>query len=609
MRGSLARRPGRALTAATVLAVAVGAAAREAAPAPPSPRPGAPRAAGGPVQEKLRERIEAAGVPARLSVGSTVIEAAVALPLFYERRGYVPAWSDEAGPLPALDSLVAALSRADLQGLSPRDYHLEEIRSKARRAREAGRATRDPGRLVDLELLATDGWLLLASHYLAGKVDPVTIDPEWKATPRDRDLASLLDSALAGDRVALSLEGLLPPQAGYRRLTEALARYRRIAGEGGWPIPGEGPTLRPGDRGERVAALRHRLRVTGDMGPGAAFDTAAGGAPAPAEAGVAAPDSFGAALEAAVKRFQSRQGLEADGVVGPATARALSVPVAARIQQIRANLERWRWLPEDLGRRHVLVNAADFRVDLVQDGRTVLTSRAIVGRPYRKTPVFSDRIRYIVLNPAWEVPPFLAVADELPLIRKDPGFLQRVGMKVIRGWGPSADTVDPATVDWNALGPGRFPYRLRQEPGPLNALGQVKIMFPNPFNVYLHDTPDHGLFARSTRAFSSGCIRVQRAVDLAAALLSDDDPSWTRERVDRLLAARAEQTLPLRRPVPVHILYWTAWSDPEGTMQFRPDVYARDAKLETALTEPPEAAPPTPTEPGPAGVPPARGGR
>lgn len=576
-------RPVRIAAAAAALALTAGSGVRAQAPRPAD----AARAAAGPVQEKLRERIEAAGAPARLSVGSTEIEAITALPLFYERRGYVPAWSDEAGPLPALDSLLAAISRAERQGLSPRDYHLGDLRSTAHLAREAGKAARDPGRLVDLELLATDAWLLLAGHYLSGKVDPVSIDPRWKAEPRDRDLAALLEAALSGDGVASSPEGLLPPQEGYRRLTEALARYRRIAGEGGWPVPGEGPTLRPGDRGERVAALRGRLMATGDLAQGAADDTAAGGAPARAEAGETAPDSFGAALEAAVKRYQARHGLEADGVVGPATARELSVPVASRIEQIRANLERWRWLPADLGRRHVLVNAADFRVDLVEDGGAVLTSRAIVGRPYRKTPVFSDRIRYIVLNPAWEVPENLAVEDELPLIRGDPGFLERVGMKVIRGWGASADTVDPATVDWGALGPGRFPYRLRQEPGPLNALGQVKIMFPNPFNVYLHDTPDRGLFARSTRTFSSGCIRVQRAVDLAADLLAADDTSWTRTRVDSLLRTGSERTVPLRRPVPVHLLYWTAWADADGTVQFREDVYGRDPALEAALAEPP----------------------
>jgi len=541
-----------------------------------APTPRSTGAAEGPVQEKLRERIEAAGLPARLEVGSVAIEAAAALPLFYERRAYVPAWTDERGPLPALDSLVAAIARAHAQGLDPADYHLEAIRAAEREARRPGPVAADAGRLADLELLATDGYLLLAGHYLSGKVDPVSIDPLWRVAPRERDLPAALEGALAGDSVAASLAGLLPPQPAYARLVAALARYREVVAAGGWPILGEGPTLRPGDRGERVAILRRRLEATGDL---AQEDAGA------ADAAAVPPDSFGPELAAAVERYQARNGLEPDAAVGASTARALSVPAADRVRQIRAGLERWRWLPQDLGRRHVLVNAADFRAELVDDGRTVLSSRAIVGRPYRKTPVFSDRIRYIVFNPAWEVPPYLAVEDELPLIRKDPGFLERVGMKVIRGWGASADTVDPSTVDWKALGPGRFPYRLRQEPGPLNALGRVKIMFPNSFNVYMHDTPDHGLFARTSRTFSSGCIRLQRAVDLAAALLASDDPAWTRGRVDDAVASGQERTVPLRSPVPVHLLYLTAWADADGTVEFRPDVYDRDPRLEAALDE------------------------
>ncbi|HKK08564.1 MAG TPA: L,D-transpeptidase family protein, partial [Gemmatimonadota bacterium] len=530
----------------------------------------------GPVQEKLRERIEAAGEPARLSVDGTEIEATSSLPLFYERRAYRPAWTDAHGALPALDSLVAAIGRADGQGLDPADYHLDAIRVAAREARRPGPVAADAGRLVDLELLATDAYLLLAGHYLTGKVDPVSIDPKWQGTPRERDLPAVLEAALAGDSVSASLADLLPPRPAYARLVDALARYRAIAAGGGWPVLGEGPALRRGDRGDRVATLRRRLEATGDL----PSDSAARAASAAVQA-----DSFGSDVAGAVARYQARNGLEPDSVVGAATVRELSVPAADRVRRIRANLERARWLPQDLGRRHVVVNAADFRVHLVDDGRATLSSRAIVGRPYRKTPVFSDRIRYVVFNPAWEVPPYLAVEDELPLIREDPGFLERVGMKVVRGWGASADTVDPSTVDWKALGPEHFPYRLRQDPGPLNALGRVKIMFPNPFNVYMHDTPDRGLFARNTRTFSSGCIRVQRAMDLAAALLSSDDPAWTRARVDSVVATGEERTVPLRTPVPVHVLYFTAWAEDDGTVEFRPDVYDRDPRLEAALDE------------------------
>jgi murein L,D-transpeptidase YcbB/YkuD len=221
-------------------------------------------------------------------------------------------------------------------------------------------------------------------------------------------------------------------------------------------------------------------------------------------------------------------------------------------------------------------------VSVVEGDREALVMRAAVGRSYRRTPVFSDTIRYLVLNPYWEVPVRLAVQDKLPEIRKDPEYLAREGFRVYSGWGGEQTPVDPASIDWSGLGPGNFPYRLRQSPGPRNALGRVKFMFPNRFNVYLHDTPAREVFANAERDVSSGCIRLERPLDLAEALL-DASPRWSRAELERVLEKGGEMGISLERPVPVHLLYWTAWVDASGAINFRQDVYGRDALLAEAL--------------------------
>lgn len=255
-----------------------------------------------------------------------------------------------------------------------------------------------------------------------------------------------------------------------------------------------------------------------------------------------------------------------------------------RIARLRANLERWRWLPADLGRRHVRVNIADFAVSAYESGARVRRHRAIVGRTYRKTPVFSNRIRYIVLNPWWETPPSLAARDELELFRRDPGAPQRLGFQVLDQTGR---TVDPATIDWQAVPADRFPYRLRQAPGPLNVLGRAKIMFPNPHNVYLHGTAAPELFERDQRTFSSGCVRTQDVLDLVRWLLAET-PQWDDARIDAALDGWNETTARLAEPVDVHVLYFTAVPDEHyGSVRYLADIYERDTRVLAALDRPP----------------------
>jgi L,D-transpeptidase YcbB len=515
-------------------------------------------------RDLLRNRLEEAGLPAHLNVGSGLLYAVTALPDFYQRRNYYPAWSRHGQALPAARELVAAIREAHEHGLQPEHYHLQQIESLLQQLPDSKAKAR---LLVELELLLTDAYLLLASHYQSGRINPDTIDPEWRARRRNGDPMPILERALISGTIAESLQGLLPRPSEYAGLRAALQHYRELAGAGGWPqIPG-GRKLAEDMHGEPVALLRLRLAwedrelaVEGNM--------------------------FDAALTAAVRRFQRRHGLHDDGVVGPATLAELNVSTTERVRQLEVNLERWRWLPTDLGRRYVLVNIPSFQLYVVEENETVLDMRVVVGRPYRRTPVFSDRIRYLVLNPDWQVPDVIARKDIVPQLRKDPAYIERMRFAVLQGWGAQTQEVMPASIDWRKINAKRFPYRLRQEPGPNNALGRIKFMFPNSHNVYLHDSPARELFRKDSRSFSSGCIRVEQPLELATYLLRDT-PLGNLTALKSALDAGETLTVQLPTPVPVHLLYWTAWVDGEGVLQFRPDIYDRDRTLRQALDAPP----------------------
>jgi murein L,D-transpeptidase YcbB/YkuD len=315
-----------------------------------------------------------------------------------------------------------------------------------------------------------------------------------------------------------------------------------------------------------VKALRNRLVATGELSSSYAYKG----------------DLFDEELENAVRMFQHRNGLEADGIVGAASIAALNVSLEDRINQVRVNMERWRWLPEDLGRRHILVNIANFILNVSENNQSVMTMRVVVGTRYRRTPVFSAKMTYLVLCPYWHIPRKITLQDKIPLILKDINYLDKQKIKVLDGWGADTKEVDPKTIDWTSASSGNFTFRLRQEPGPLNALGRIKFMFPNKFNVYLHDTPSRELFSQITRTYSSGCIRIEHPIDLAEYLLKSD-PKWTREHILRAIAENREQTVIIPEALDVHLLYWTAWVENDGSIHFCNDIYKRDERLKEAL--------------------------
>ncbi|NBB74958.1 MAG: L,D-transpeptidase family protein [Bacteroidetes bacterium] len=524
------------------------------------------------IAEFIRTRVEALHDRTGTSTaGGDLLVARQALPRFYVQRQFAPAWVHVRGVHPHADSLLAVIDGAAAEGLRPADYHRDRLHAEASAARAA--AAPDARRLAALDLLLTDAFLLYGFHLLHGRVAPETLAPNGSIGRRMTDVVAVLEEALASGSMRDHLHGLAPQQPEYTWLRAALARYRGLQRAGGWPAVWKGTSLRVGAVGPRVKLLRDRLRATGDLRAGSV-------------ASEAAAMTFDRGLEAAVERFQARHGLDEDGIVGTATLQALNVSVAARVRQIQLNMERWRWLPQDLGARHLIVNIAGFALRLVDHEQEVMRMRVVAGQPYRQTPVFSDTISYLVLNPYWHVPHRIAVEDKLPLIKQNPDYLAQQHMTLLRGWGADAKVIDPATVDWSAVTADNFPYRLRQDPGPQNALGRVKFMFPNRHNVYLHDTPSRSLFARAERSFSSGCIRLEHPLALARYLLTDQ-PAWTEARLQQVLDTNVERTVPLKQKMPVHLQYWTAWAEHDGTVHFRRDVYERDESLARALDEPP----------------------
>lgn len=525
------------------------------------------------VRTALRDRVGPPGTAGPVSCRRDTICGSEALPDFYRKRAFRPAWIEDSLALADARAFAAALRRVAEDGLDPANYHLaalESLIAETDAARKKGLRSVRSETLADLEMLLTDGFLLCGSHLSGGQVDPETLHSDW-SVKRDAaaDLAAVLEKGLAAGDVPAALDSLRPGNVIYQGIRKAYAICGALVADGGWPAFPPGPKLARGDRDARIAALRRSLAIRGDL---AGAGDADGG------------DLFDGALEAGLKAFQARHGLEPDGVVGAATATALDVSAPDRLRQIRANLERWRWISRDLGERYVLVNVAGYRLGVFAGGRLELSMPAIVGRAYRQTPDFSGRIATVTINPAWNVPPKLAREDILPKVRQDPGYLRKKAIRVFDGWSAGAREIDPAAVDWTRVTPESLSYKFRQDPGPQNALGRILFLFPNKFDVYIHDTPERWLFSLPVRDFSSGCIRIEKPVDLAAHLLSGD-PAWTRDRIEAAIAAGETKVIALRPAVPVHVLYWTTWLDADGRVQLRPDIYLRDAALVRALEE------------------------
>jgi murein L,D-transpeptidase YcbB/YkuD len=427
------------------------------------------------VSEQLWERLLIAGTPPVLRVGEDSVRSGELMLQFYTRRLFWPAWSDETGLLPQVESLLTALREAEYEGLKPREYHLTRLEHALTDLRQQQRSPvlLSPAALADIDLLLTDALLTYGSHLLYGRMTPRTSEIMFDTSQEKVDLVNVLQEGVQTNQVADALHSLLPRHPGYARLRQALAQYRQ----------------RPGTE--------------------------------------------------------------------------------PQVRQITQNMERWRWLPQELGRRYILVDVPAYSLEVVEQDHAVMTMRVVVGKPSWPTPVLSATMSHVVLNPDWHVPPSIAAQELLPILRSNPGYLAQQNMRVSSG----PHDVAPHSIDWGKVSKKNFPYRLRQEPGPKNPLGNIKFMFPNRFQVYLHDTPSRTLFAKPTRAFSHGCVRVEKPTELAEYVLRG---VLSRDRLLASIGQRTSRTVMLTEPMPIYFVYRTVWVKDDGAVQFQPDIYGYD---------------------------------
>jgi len=519
----------------------------------------------------IQNRLKTAEAGNVMVSNGKVLSSPEELRKFYAHRGFRPAWIDQEGPWPIADALLSALRKASRHGLHPEDYHLASIEDLFPGIKWPffGRTSLSLEESIDFEFLLTDAFFLYASDLASGKMRGKKKKFQWflrdRVTP---NLTETLDEALESGQIQPVLESLAPISPSYIRLRTALLKYQEIDRRGGWPfIPSDAAGLKKGDKSRRVALLRKRLRISGDLNASDHFEV------------TGRTDLFDESLDQAVRTFQQRHGLFADGAVGPETLEALNVPVAQRIRQIEVNLERLRWIPEDTGDQVVVINIPEFRLRVLEGSDELMNSRIVVGKYARNTPVFESRISHFILNPYWYVPRSITIDEVVPLILKYPEYFYWENMKVLSS---SGKVIPPWEVNWEKVTASNFKYQLRQEPGPKNPLGRIKFIFPNPFDVYLHDTPDRHLFEKTVRSFSHGCIRVEKTTDLAMALLKGK-PS--REELVSAMDSGEMKTIRLPQAVEIQVLYFTAWADADGFVQFREDIYRYDAPLQLAMEQ------------------------
>jgi murein L,D-transpeptidase YcbB/YkuD len=481
---------------------------------------------------------------------STAYNEAQKLYFFYGSRHFEPIWLDEAANGEVVFSeparkILKLFENAASEGLRPSDYLTPDLNP-------AG-AKGDPIKMAALETAFSGAALRYASHIYNGRIKPQSVSENLDIMPKPLDTAALLvELASSPDPVAV-LAALEPTHPEFLALKAALAGFDETNADRPVPVA-EGPTLRPGMSDPRVPALRSRLGL-------------------PAAAGTVYDD----VLVDAMKAFQGTLDLEVDGIMGPATLAALNGGVPVTRADILANMERWRWMPRDLGEFNVFVNVPEFRLAINRDGHEEYTTRVVVGTPKNQTPIFSDNIRHIVVNPYWNVPSSIIKGEVAPAVLRNPGYIDNQNMDLLYNGSP----VSPWSVDWSQVSTTNFPFRVRQRPGPGNALGQIKFLFPNKHDVYLHDTPSKSLFARAFRAYSHGCVRVQNPMEFADALMANE-PNISRASLEAMFGS-SERWVNPEHQIPVHIAYFTIRADADGALHSFGDVYGHNARLIAAM--------------------------
>jgi len=527
------------------------------------------------LREKARQKTATGGETARLRAAGDVVLAPDLVHLFYAERNYRTAWIGEKEISLHIRPLLQTLKKVEAEGLSPTDYHLAKIEGLLKSVEKGlnKRRALEAETIADFDLLCSDAFLSCAGHLGHGKVDQETHEAAWQGACVDESLAGLLEVALTKSLVAEALASLPPRHSFYLNLKNALESYRELARKTKWkPLP-EGLALRKGDKEKEVKELRRRLLALGDL----------------AKENSQSGRVFDETLEVALRRFQSRNGLEATGFLEPTTAAALNIPLEERCREIEANLERWRWLPHDLGERFIYVNVANFELEAFEGSHQELTMKVVVGSEAWQTPDFASQMTHLIVNPDWTIPIPVILKETYSYVLQNPCYFRDNRMVVLRKQGEELVEIDPALIDWARLTEKNMDFLIRQMPGPKNILGRLKFVFPNKYDIYLHDTPYQEDFAKTARAYSHGCIRAEKPVDLAVWVLRGK-PGWDLEQIWAAIDAEEERTVKLAEPIDVYFLYNTAWAEDDGTVQFRADIYERDKKLIAALgTKPPSA--------------------
>lgn len=507
------------------------------------------------VSAALAQAVDSGPAPGRLPP-----ERWALLRQVYRTRQYQPLWSGMERPLARGRDLLLALCNAELQGLRAGDFDLAGLRDALAQAYGPEVQPESlPPALARLDLALSAAFLRFGAQIHSGRLDPAAVDTSWFIHQRRTGLDSALAHALTQDDFGAMVNTLIPRRPQYVELLTALEQYRQYQEAGGWdsvPVPPK-VKIRPGQDDALVPWIRRRLAITGELA-----DTAA-----------PAPLHYDSTLAGAVARFQETHGLEMDSTIGRATLLAMNIPVEDRVAQIELNLERYRWLPDDFGPRYVLVNIPDYQLHAFDGGEEVLTMRVVVGKDYdNPTPVFADSMSYLVFRPYWNVPSRILKEEIIPAARADSTYITAHDYEILRG----NRVVPPDSIDWPRVDTAKLNFRVRQKPGNLNSLGLVKFMFPNQFDVYLHDTPVRSLFRRAGRAASHGCIRVEKPVELAQYALSRN-ADWDLKKIREAMRVDTTQTVNLKEKIPVYIVYFTAFVR-DGQVRFRPDLYGTDRR-------------------------------
>ncbi|WP_226180207.1 L,D-transpeptidase family protein [Hymenobacter lucidus] len=503
---------------------------------------------------------------------------------FYRERDFRLGWFRNHELVPQAKTLLSVINKAADEGLDPRDYKVKDfdkLFTELEKAQSDSTKRNALEKEIDVSLSGT--YFNWASDFYRGTVNPREVkNIDWNVKRNKIKLHKALMTILKERESTYPYYEFEPLHPEYDRLKKALAEYRALQRNGGWPTLPATTKLKPGDATPAVALLRKRLLGADAAAPAVPEPATASTTPVQATTNTttaAAPvEKYDAPLVEAVKQFQDLNGLKADGIVSGETLKALNVPLSARIDQIILNMERWRWVPKKFEPSYLLVNIPDYKLHVIENNKEVFDMRVIVGKAMNATPVFSDKMEYVVLSPYWNVPWSIIEKELKPKLMNNPSYLDHLDMEVVKGYGKKAVVVDPGSIDWSSISQETFKYTVRRRPGPKNDLGEVKFIFPNSNDVYLHDTPHDELFSQAKRGFSHGCVRVAEPLKLAEYLLRNK-PGWDMQTIQDTIANRKEKYVALKETLPVYLVYFTAWVDDAGKLHFRDDIYNHDKAL------------------------------